>query len=118
MTDETVLKFISPTTIYVVGPTQSGKTMFTKRLIENAEQMFTDPPEKILYVYSEYQKLFDEMHNLSHMTFQEGLPDKQKIDEFTNGTRCCLIILDDVINQVVNCPEKLHLFTVTSHHKG
>ncbi|CAC5359496.1 unnamed protein product [Mytilus coruscus] len=118
MKEKILLPFISPTTICVVGPTQSGKTMFTKKLIENVNEMFTDPPEKILYVYLEYQKLFDEMQTISNLILHEGLPDKQKIDEFTKDTKSSLIILDDVITQVVNCPEKLSLFTVTSHHRG
>lgn len=118
MDEKIVIPFTSPTTIQICGPTQSGKTMFTKKMIENASHMFTDPPEKIMYVYSEYQKLFDEMKHIPHLVFHEGLPDKQQIEEFTENTGSSLIILDDVINQVVNSPEKLKLFTVTSHHRG
>lgn len=76
---KTLLPFISPTTIYIVGPTQAGKSLFTKELLENSTEMFTFPPVKIVYAYSEYQKLFDDMQYISILTFHEGLPDKHKL---------------------------------------
>lgn len=115
--DRTMLPFSSPTTICVVGPTQAGKSMFTKRLIENANVMFVEPPEKILYAYSEYQPLFDDMQEQSNLIFHEGLPDKQKIEEFTENGKHSLIILDDLISKIVQSEELLHLFSVTSHHR-
>lgn len=115
--EKTLLPFGSPTTISVVGPTQAGKSVFTKRLIENADSMFTKPPEKILYAYSEYQPLFDDMQGIPNIIFHEGLPDKQKIEEFTQNTKHTLIILDDLISKIVQSEDLLHLFAVTSHHK-
>jgi len=46
------------------GPTQSEKSMFTKRLIENSSAIFTEVPEKFLYAYYEYQNFFDDMQNI------------------------------------------------------
>ena len=93
--EKTLLPFLSPTTIFVSGPTQSGKTMFCKKLIENASKMFTEAPEKILYAYSEYQKMFEEMQHIPNLTFYEGLPDKNVIDDFTSNQNHTLIFLDD-----------------------
>lgn len=76
-----VLPFISPTTICIVGLTQLEKSIFTKRLIENADDMFTEPPEELLYAYSEYQKLFDEMQDMPNLMFHERLPDKDRLEE-------------------------------------
>ncbi|VDH94116.1 Hypothetical predicted protein [Mytilus galloprovincialis] len=53
----------------------------------------------------------------SNLIFHEGLPDKQKIEEFTQDTQHSLIVLDDLISKVVQSEEVLHLFAVTSHHK-
>lgn len=80
---EVLLPFISPTTICLSGPTQSGKSVFTKRLIENTDEMFMEPPEKILYAYSEYQKLFDEMQDIPNLVFHEGIPDKERLEELS-----------------------------------
>ena len=100
-TDKILLPFNSPTTIAVIGPTQSGKSRLTKRLVENASKMFTETLENILYAYSEYQPLFDDMKHIHNLTFHEGLPDKQKIEDFTSNDKHTLIILDDLISEIV-----------------
>lgn len=118
MTEKTLLPFFSPTTICISGPTQSGKSMFTKKLVENANAMFTLPPERILYAYSEHQKLFDEMQNIPNLTFHEGLPDRQRLEELADNTKHSLVILDDLMSKIVQSEELLHLFTIMSHHRG
>lgn len=116
--EKTILPFLSPTTLYIAGPTQSGKSMFSRKLIENASNMFTEAPEKIMYAYSEYQKMFEDMQNIPNLTFYEGLPDKNVIEEFTCNQKHSLIVVDDLVSRVVQDLEQLHLFSVTSHHKG
>ena len=118
MTKKKLLPFFSPTTNCAVGATQLGKTMFTKKLVENTDAMFTIPPEKILYAYSEHQKLFDEMQNIPNLTFYEGLPDKQRLEELAINTKHSLVILDDLMSKIVQSEDLLHLCTITSHHKG
>ena len=118
MTEKTLLPFFSPTTICIVAPTQGGKTVFTKKLVENANAMFTISPERILYCYSEHQKLFDEMQNIPNLTFHEGLPDKQRLEELADNTKHTLVILDDSMSKIVQSEELLHLFTIQSHHRG
>lgn len=58
---KSLLPFSAPTTILIRGSTQSGKTHFTKRLLQNADKMFSTPVDKIIYAYSEHQPMFDEM---------------------------------------------------------
>ncbi|CAC5412402.1 unnamed protein product [Mytilus coruscus] len=79
--------------------------------------MFTEAPDRILYAYSEYQTLFDDMQNIPNLSFQEGLPDKREIDEFTLNTKHALIILDDLVSKIVQSSDQLQLFSITSHHK-
>lgn len=90
--------------------------MFTKRLIENASTMFTETPPEVMYAYSEYQQMFGDMKHIPNVTFHEGLPDKQTIEEFSKNKTHTLLILDDLISKIVQSEELLHLFTVTSHH--
>lgn len=92
--------------------------MFTKKLLENASTMFTIPPERILYAYSEHQNMFDEMQNITNMIFHEGLPDKQCVEELAANTDHCLLVLDDLMSKVVQSEDMLNLFTISSHHKG
>lgn len=92
--------------------------MFTKRLLENSKEIFTCPPVKILYAYSEYQQLFDEMQDISNLAFHEGLLDKQKLEEFSPDSKHTLLVLDDLVSKIVQSEELLHLFTVTSYHRN
>ena len=42
-----------PFTCIVAGPTQSGKTEFVKRFIENLKDMVTPLPTRIVWSYGE-----------------------------------------------------------------
>lgn len=48
---ENLLKFQSPTPICIVGLSNSGKTVYPKNLLQNAEGMFQIPPSRIFYCY-------------------------------------------------------------------
>ena len=48
-----------PFTCIVSGPTGSGKSVLTLKLIQHAQQVITPPPERIMYCYGEYQKVVD-----------------------------------------------------------
>lgn len=58
---DSLLPFSAPTTVLICGSTQSGKTHFTKKLLQNANGLFSMPVNKIIYAYSEHQPMFDEM---------------------------------------------------------
>ncbi len=45
---ESVIKFESPCTCIIAGPTGSGKTTFLYDLLTNAEQMFMKPTQENL----------------------------------------------------------------------
>jgi len=82
--DETpVLQLETPTTIMVCGPTNSGKTTFVKRLLENASVMFKEAPTYILYCYgSVWQTIFTEMQrSIERILFHEGIPSKEDLIE-------------------------------------
>lgn len=97
----------------ISGATQTGKSYFTKRLLEN--DMFTTPPSKIIYAYSEYQPLFDKMKK--GIIFHEGLPTKEDIEKYADGGHV-ILVLDDLMLKIVQSEDCVHLFTVTSHHKN
>ena len=60
-----------PFTCIVSGPTGSGKSVFTLKLTEHAQQVITPPPDRKMYCYGEYQKVLD---NYSNVEFHDGLP--------------------------------------------
>jgi predicted AAA+ superfamily ATPase len=50
-----MMKLCHPFTMLVIGPTQSGKTVFVLKLISDASKVIEPVPERILYCYTEYQ---------------------------------------------------------------
>lgn len=103
----------------VSGSTQSGKTFFTKRLLENANGMFTVPPRRIVYAYSEYQPLFDVMkRTIPNIVFHQGLPDREDLDNYSEGLDHVILVLDDLMLKITQSEDCVQLFTVTSHHRN
>ena len=98
-----------PFTALVAGPTGSGKTVFTAKLIEKASVMIEPPPLKILWCYGVYQKSFQDMRNVE---FHEGIPDINLFD----GSQRTLLILDDLMQQADDSVSLL--FTRDSHHRN
>ena len=116
---EALLPFSSPTTILISGATQSGKTCFTKRLLSCADAMFTIPPSKVIYAYSEYQPIFDEMLNtVPNFILHQGLPNREEVEHYSEGSDHTILILDDMMLKIGKSEDCVHLFTVTSHHRN
>lgn len=51
------LKFRTPSTFMLAGPTQSGKTCFVKAMVENKDDLFKVPPVAVKYAYSAIRRL-------------------------------------------------------------
>ena len=106
---ENIKKFMfnSPSTAVICGPTSSGKTQLTYKIIENHEQLFTKKVDQIIWCYAVYQK---EYENFPNVTFHEGILDVSKLDK----TKHKVIILDDLMTEMNETVAKT--FTVYSHH--
>ena len=70
------------TSFMIVGASGSGKTYWVYKFLRHLPDMFQDPaPEKILYCYRIYQRLFDDMkQKIPHLIFHQGLPDKEEME--------------------------------------
>ena len=112
-------KFHSPCTTMVSGVSGSGKTTLVHRLLINADELFDTPVHKVLYCMSVHQPLFDKMEQtVPGISFHRGLPSEEDIEFFTDGTKHCIIVLDDLMHQVVGSVKMQDLFTKISHHKS
>lgn len=98
-----------PFTMLIAGPSQAGKTVFVKKLVQNAAQMFTVPPTEIIWAYSEYQPGYTELLYLPNLRFVEGMPNVQELKASPDDPKLC--ILDDLLGEDVTA-----LFTKGSHH--
>ena len=76
------------------------------------------PPQKILYCHGVYQELYDRMErDIPNITFHEGLPSKDVVEDFAQGGSHGLVILDDLMHKVLESKEMELLFTQGCHHR-
>ena len=66
-------QFKCPSSVMIAGPSQCGKTTFTKLLLQYADVLFERPIRKIVYCYRQWQECFQDM--ASQITFVEGIPE-------------------------------------------
>lgn len=117
--EKTLLPFHSPCSILICGPTGSGKSMLAYKIIQQSKHMFTTPPVKTVYCYSAYQELFTKMEqNINDITFHEGLPSNENIEEWSKHKEPMLLILDYLLASAVNSVDIMNLFTIKSHHSN
>ena len=95
----------------VAGPSNVGKTFWVRRLLED-KHVFEHSPAGIMYCYSIYQPLFDEMEkSIDNITFHQGVPTESELKEFAgDDDRFKLVVLDDLMHECVKIwPFKCYL---------
>ena len=110
--------FISPATIQISAPSGSGKTIFTRKIIQHKHIMFPrESPDEVMYCYGAYQPLFDDMEReFPFITFHQGLPSEDMMNDFGSSRKHKLIVLDDLMQQAAKSQDTELLFTQKSHH--
>lgn len=104
--------FSSGSPVMLCGPTGTGKTWWTKKLLSN--NMFTEKVSSILYCFGVYQPLFDEM-KIPNMTFHEGVPSFDTVKQLHDG-KFNIIVLDDLMELIIKNVDAQNLFTKYCHH--
>ena len=107
-----LVPFHSGSPIMVSGPTASGKTYWTHKLLKN--EMFTQPVASVLYCYGVYQDYYDEM-KLPNIEFHQGLPTLEKVQSLHDG-KFHVIVLDDLMEFIIKSIDVQNLFTKYCHH--
>lgn len=116
------LKISLPKNFLIVGSTQSGKTQFIKRLLLNADEVFTLPVERVIYCYGAWQPAYDELqaHFGDVISFRSDIPSKEELTEIweEKGGET-LLILDDKMTSLkdnLHGQAVLEIVSVISHH--
>ena len=115
-----LMKFQSPTSICIVAPSYSGKSFLCRRILQNADQMFTHKTKKIYYCYGAPQKEFGEMQKtIRNLVLHEGLPTKIEMDEwFADTSEHQILVFDDLMTAQTSDKMVARIFTVGTHHKN
>ena len=108
-----------PFTCIVAGCTQSGKTLWVKTLLENAQQTIRLPPQRIIWCYGQWQPMYLEMiDTIPGIEFFEGIPSEIDSRDFLDVNKRNLIVLDDLMAQSGGDKRIANLFTKGSHHRN
>jgi hypothetical protein len=105
-----VFTFKHPFTCLLSGPTSSGKTVFVMKLIKDQVSLISPPVKKVIYCYSQWQDVFNEMSTDFGVTFVQGLPSEEMLREPIPK----LLLVDDLMSEIGLETETI--FTRLSHH--
>ena len=116
---ENGLKLRHPFTMMVAACTGGGKTWFVKDLLENREQWISPAPQRIIWIYGQWQPLYAEMQRIiPGIEFVKGIPANIEDEQFLNPAIRNLIVIDDLMSEASNDKRICDLFTKGSHHRN
>ena len=107
---EKMSQFKCPSSIMIPGPSQCGKTTFTKQLLEQADSLFERPMRKIVYCYGQWQECFRNM--TAQVTFVEAIPEDIP-SLFPANCRPGIVVLDDLMR---NCSDDERILDLFAHY--
>lgn len=107
-----------PFSMVISGPSNCGKTYLVKNIIENASKIMSSKPENIVYIYSCWQPLYDELLKICDIRFIQGLPEKLCDDELLPPDKINLLMVDDLMDSASNNLEFQRAFTQYVHHRS
>jgi len=109
--------FAHPFSCVIAGPSQSGKTVFLRKLLKGAHLYIHEAPERIVWCFGIQND--EQLNSIKNgvnipIDFVEGLPD---LNSFSSNERS-LLILDDLMFDAGKNSEIADLFTKHGHHKN
>jgi hypothetical protein len=108
-----------PFTCIVAGCTQSGKTVWVKYFLENAQTTISPTPQRIIWCYGQWQPFyFDMMRIMPVIEFNEGIPDDIDNADYLDVSQRNLMVLDYLMAQSGKDKRISDLFTKGSHHRN
>jgi hypothetical protein len=108
------LKFKHPFACLVAGPSQSGKTVIVREILDSGKHLIDINVDTInvLWYYGISQNFHKEKLNNINISYIEGKPEQNHFEEYKPN----IIILDDLMDEVKNEENVSKIFTRESHH--
>lgn len=99
-------------TMLVVGPSGSGKSVFTSKLLQFRNKILAEAPRRIVWCYSVWQPLYDSLAaQIENLEFINGVP---SIDLIKTGN--FILVVDDLMDSADTAQTMSEIFTKYSHH--
>ena len=115
-------RLVWPYSLLLCGPTGCGKTTWIVELLKSHEEMCTQTPKKLIWIYgAEQPELFKTIKEIwapRQCEFIEGFPEDLMSRLEKSNDRGSLCIFDDVMNEVTSNATISKLFTRGRSHLG
>ena len=103
-------------TCMVAGMTGSGKTVRVQSLLQQAQTVIDQPPERIIWCYSQWQNAYTQLlMMIPTIEFGKGIPKSLENDSYLDVNIHNLIVIED---QMIEDNRIVNLFTKRSHHRN
>ena len=121
-------RFEHPFTSMIAGMTGSGKTAWVRFLLQQASETTYNPPERIVWCYSQWQPAYTQMLvAMQHIEFVEGIPLYTMYHKATHyikptwrrsldaGSLSQLsFLIPSLVTQTINYMSSCHLVTIVN----
>ena len=112
-------KLVHPFTCMVAGMTGSGKTAWVQSLLQQAQTVIGQPPERIIWCYSQWQPAYTKLlMMIPTIEFVKGIPESLENDSYLDDNKRNLIVIDDEMIEAGKDNRIVNLFTKGSHHRN
>ena len=112
-------QLVHPFTCMVAGMTGSGKTVWVQSLLQQAQTVIDQPPERIIWCYSQWQNAYTQLlMMIPTIEFVKGIPESLENDSYLDVNKRNLIVIDDQMIEAGKDNRIVNLFTKGSHHRN
>ena len=112
-------QLVHPFTCMVAGMTGSGKTVWVQSLLQQAQTVIDQPPERIIWCYSQWQNVYTQLlMMIPTIEFVKGIPESLENDSYLDVNIRNLIVIDDQMIEAGKDNRIVNLFTKGSHHRN
>ena len=112
-------QLVHPFTCMVAGMTGSGKTVWVQSLLQQAQTVIDQQPERIIWCYSQWQPAYTQLLMIiPTIEFVKGIPESLENDSYLDVNIRNLIVIDDQMTEAGKDNRIVNLFTKGSHHRN
>ena len=105
------LRFRNDRVMCVAGPSQSGKTHFVLKLLEQRQEHFVKPLNTVLWCYGIYDSTLHRQLENKGYKLHRGLPNEADIAPNS------ICVMDDLLTESQSSKEVTNMCTRLAHHK-